>query len=118
MLTVFIISICKPNGCIALQEFGTYQDPGKYACQGEAWMDEPKMNEWIDVVLWPWKEHPDANNTSVEPSIIIRDAYPVHQMGSVVNCIQSMGIVAVHIPAGCSCLCQPIVVGIYKPIKC
>jgi hypothetical protein len=38
-------------------------------------------------------------------------------MGSVVNCIQSLGIEVQHIPAGCTYLCQPVVVGIYCPIK-
>ena len=80
-------------------------------------MDESKMNEWIDVVLQPWKENRDQNNPSLEPPILILDAYRVHQMGSVVNRIQSMGIEVVHIPAGCTYLCQPIDVGINKPIK-
>ena len=29
-----------------------------------------------------------------------------------------MGIEVIHIPAGCTYLCQPIDVGINKPIKC
>jgi hypothetical protein len=37
--------------------------------------------------------------------IIILDAYLVHQMGSVVNHIQSMEIEIVHILAGCTYLC-------------
>jgi hypothetical protein len=45
------------------------------------------------------------------------DAYRVHQMGSVMNRIQSMGIEVTHIPAGCTYLCQPIDVRISKPIK-
>jgi hypothetical protein len=32
MLTLFIIFKGKPNGRIALREFGTYPDAGKYAC--------------------------------------------------------------------------------------
>ena len=75
------------------------------------------MNKWIDVVLQPWKANRDENNPSVEPPILILDAYRVHQMGSVVNWIQSNGIEVVHIPAGCTYLCQPIDVGINKPIK-
>ncbi len=38
-------------------------------------------------------------------------------MGSVINRIQAMGIVVIHIPAGCTYLCQPVNVGINKPIK-
>ncbi len=81
-------------------------------------MDNAKMNEWIDAVLQPWKVGRDANNPSVEPPILILDAYRIHHMGTVVNRIQSMGIEVVHIPAGCTYLCQPIDVGINKPIKC
>ena len=54
----------------------------------------------------------------MHPPIIILDAYRVHQMGLVVNRIQMMGIEVIHIPAGCTYLCQPIKVGINKPIKC
>ena len=38
-------------------------------------------------------------------------------MGSDVNRIQEMGIEVVQISAGCTCLCQPINVGINKPLK-
>ena len=82
-------------------------------------MDESKMNEWIDAILqpWLWKANRDENNPSAEPPILILDAYRVHQTGSSVNRIQSMRIEVVHIPAGCMYLCQPIDVGINKPIK-
>ena len=38
-------------------------------------------------------------------------------MGSVVNRIQEMGINMIHIPVGCMYLCQPVDVGINKPLK-
>jgi hypothetical protein len=60
----------------------------------------------------------DANNPPVQTPIIILDAYRICQMGSVVNIIQSMGFDVIHIPAGCTSLCQPIYVGINTPIKC
>ena len=81
-------------------------------------MDEARMHDWVEKVLTPWKVHRDANNPSVEPPLLILDAYRIHQMGSVVNRIQMMGIEVLHIPAGCTYLCQPIDVGINKPIKC
>ncbi len=118
MLTPFVIFKGKPQGWIANRKFGTYPESGRYACQDKAWMDEAKMNEWIDTVLQPWKANRDKNNPSVEPPILILDAYRVHQMGTVVNWIQSMGIEVVHILAGCTYLCQPISMGINKPIKC
>jgi hypothetical protein len=80
-------------------------------------MDETMMNEWIDVVLKPWKDARDENNPSIQPPILVLDAYRVHQMGSIVNRIQAMGIEVVHIPPGCTYVCQPIDVGVNKPIK-
>ena len=81
-------------------------------------MDEQRTHEWVDMILKPWKEARDANNPSMQPPIIILGAYRMHQMGSVVQHIQMMGIEVLHIPAGCTYLCQPIDVGINKPIKC
>jgi hypothetical protein len=52
---------------MVMHEIATCPDAGKYACQEKAWMDEPKMHAWIDVVLKLWKEARDANNPSTEP---------------------------------------------------
>jgi hypothetical protein len=38
-------------------------------------------------------------------------------MGTVVARIQSLGMEVIHIPAGCTYLCQPVDVGINRPIK-
>jgi hypothetical protein len=38
-------------------------------------------------------------------------------MGSVVNRIHEMGIEVFHIPGGCTYLCQPVDIGINKPLK-
>jgi len=38
-------------------------------------------------------------------------------MGNIKNRIQSLGIEVVHIPPGCSYLCQPVDVGLNKSIK-
>ena len=81
------------------REFATLPSEGEYACQDKAWMDEVRMHEWVAKVLKPWKNHRDANYPSAEPPLLILDAYHVHQMGSVVNRIQMMGIEVLHIPA-------------------
>jgi hypothetical protein len=117
MLPPNLIFKGKPNGCIASWEFLTFPAVRKYACQDKAWMNEGMMHKWIDVVLLPWKEMQDLNQPCHQPPILILDAYHVHQMGSVVNQIQSMGIDVIHIPAGCTSLCQPIDIGINKLIK-
>ena len=84
-------------------EFAMYPDKGHYVCQKKAWMDEEMMLKWIDDVLIPWcnEKGPD-----VIP-ILILDAYQVHMMGNIVNRMQSLGIAVVHIPLGCTYLCQP-----------
>jgi hypothetical protein len=118
MLPPFFIFKGKRNGRIATWEFSTFPTVGQYSCQEKAWMDKVRMHEWVGAVLKPWKDARDANNPSFHPPIIILDAYRVHQMGSMVNHIQMMGIKVLHIPDGCTYLCQPIDVGINKPIKC
>jgi hypothetical protein len=113
LLTPFLIFKGKSNGRIAAKELQTYPNECIYACQEKAWMDEVMMHKWIDLVLIPWKE---SRNPGVIP-VLILDAYRVHMMGSVVNRIQSLGIEVQHIPAGCTYLCQPVDVGINRPIK-
>ena len=81
-------------------------------------MDKVRMHEWIDKVLKPWKDERDSNNPDINPPVLILDAYRVHLMGSVVNRIQMMGIEVIQIPGGCTYLCQPIDIGINKPLKC
>jgi hypothetical protein len=80
-------------------------------------MGEVVMHQWVDDILKPWKDAWDSISHNVEPHIIILDAYCVHQMGSVVNRIQGMGIEAVHISAGCTYQCQPVHAGNNKPVK-
>eukprot|EP00956_Cyclotella_meneghiniana_P022828 scaffold43575_cov41-Cyclotella_meneghiniana.AAC.1 len=38
-------------------------------------------------------------------------------MGEIVELIQSHGVKVMHIPAGCTYLCQPVDVGINRPLK-
>ena len=46
------------------------------------------MIVWINEVLIPWKNMIDP---TIVPLLIL-DAYRVHMMGSIVNCIQALGI--------------------------
>ncbi len=117
MLPPFMIFKGAPHGRIATREVVTYPAREIYACQPKAWMDEVQMHAWIDIVLKPYKDEIDARNPGGQPPVLILDSYRVHQMGSVVNRIQSMGIEVIHIPAGCTYLCQPVDVGINKPLK-
>ena len=80
-------------------------------------MDEEQMYAWIDLILTQYKKERDQRDPDGPPPILILDGYSVHQMGSIVNCIQMMGIEVIHIPVRCTYLCQPINVGINKPLK-
>ena len=102
MLSPFLICKGNPNGHIVMPEFSSYPDGRKYSCQEMVWMKEEKMHEWIDVVLAPWKAARDENRMGGSPPLLILDAYRMHQMGSVVNWTQSMGIEVVYIPVGCT----------------
>jgi hypothetical protein len=117
MLPPFMIFKGAPNGRIASCKFVTCPATGKYACQRKEWMDEDQMHAWIDLVLIPYKEERDQRDPDGPRPIIILDSYRIHQMCSVVNCIQMMGIEVIHIPAGCTYFCQPIDVGINKLLK-
>jgi len=77
-------------------------------------MDEEMMHKWIDLVLVPWRQE---TMLGIVPLLIL-DAYRIHMMGTFVNPIQSLGIEVIHIPLGCTYLCQPVDIGINKMIKC
>ena len=45
------------------------------------------------------------------------DSYQCHMMQSVVHAIQDLGVEVLHIPGGCTGLCQPLDFGVNKPLK-
>ena len=106
----------KSGGTIASKELPTFPSEGLWACQAKAWCDEKCMLEWVDGAIKPWKAQVDASYPNHIP-ILILDSFKVHMMGSVVSYIQSLGVEVIHIPAGCTYLCQPVDVGINRPIK-
>ena len=71
------------------------------------------MLMWIDKVLKP---HVLTAPDHVVP-ILFLDSYRCHMMGSVVTAIQELGIEVENIPIGCTSLCQPVDVGVNKPLK-
>jgi len=95
------------------RSFRQYPDGAEYAVQENAWMDERVMLDWVQLVLVPWVENaPD----DVRPMLIL-DSYRCHMVDSVRNAIAAAGVELVIIPGGCTCLCQPVDVGINKPFK-
>ena len=98
----------KPNGRIVMHEFPTYPEGLEYA-----WMDERVMLLWVEKVLKPYVE---AAPDRIIP-ILFLDSYRCRMMSSVVDSIQALGVEVEHIPGGCTCLCQPVDVGINNPFK-
>ena len=78
-----------------------------------AWMDESMMDVWIKKCLSPCK---DTLPPDVTPLLVL-DSFCIHMMGSIVEKNQGLSIEVQHIPGGCTCLCQPIDVGINKLVK-
>jgi hypothetical protein len=113
VLPAVVVFKGKPNGRIAEKEFGNYPQSNEYHCQEAAWMDEVVMLAWVDGPLRAYVEQaPDG----IIPLLIL-DSYRCHMMASVVHRIQEMGVEVIHIPGGCTSLCQPVDVGFNKPFK-
>lgn len=112
MLTPLFVFKGKPGGRIE-REFGTYPANGTYSVQEKAWMDERVMLLWVKQVLGPYIE---TAPPGIQP-ILLLDSYRCHMMESVRRVIEELGVRLEHIAGGCTGLCQPIDVGIGKPLK-
>ena len=113
MLQPLIIFKGKPGGRIEKTEFGTYAPNAVYACQDAAWMDERVMRMWVEKVLKPFVDDVPENITP----LLLLDSYRCHTMASVKSDIEVLGIEVQIIPGGCTGMCQPVDVGIGKPLK-
>lgn len=113
MLKPLIVFKAQPNGRIEKRELSLYPEGSIYACQPAAWMDERVMKVWIETVLKP---HVAKAPAGIIP-VLLLDSYRCHLMSSVTGIIQDLGVHIEHIPGGCTGLCQPVDVGIGKPLK-
>jgi hypothetical protein len=76
-------------------------------------MDETVMLAWVDG---PLKAYVNIGLDGIIPLLVL-GSYRCHMMASVVQRIQEMGVEVIHIPGGCTGLCQPVDVGFNKPFK-
>ena len=95
------------------REFPTYPNDMLYATQQKAWADEEIMRLWVKKVLRPYVETAPKH---VVPLLIL-DVHTAHKTEDVRNDIYSLGVEIEYIPGGCTCLVQPVDVGIGKPLK-
>ncbi len=70
---------------------------------------------WVRLVLKPYVEMASGD---VQPALLLDFYRGCHMMASIVNDVQDLGVEILHIPGGCTGLCQPPVnIGIGKPLK-
>jgi DDE superfamily endonuclease len=79
--------------------------------QKRAWFDEEVANEWIRSVLLPYVAK------SPNGSFLLIDHYSVHTMSNFFNRCAEIGTDIDYIPAGYTCVLQPIDVGFNSPFK-
>ena len=113
MIRPMLIFKGTANGRIVKRDMPGWDHIFLYACQPNAWMDERCMLLWVELCLKP---HVATSPTGIIP-ILFLDSYRCHMMASVVDAIQELGVEVELIPGGCTCLCQPVDVGINKPFK-
>jgi hypothetical protein len=112
MLPPYLIFNAKPNGRVE-RGLAHFPPGAHYAVQPNAWMDERVMVMWVEEVLAPYvATAPDG----VRP-ILLLDLYQCHMMASIVQRVNDLGVEVQHIPGGCTGVCQPVDVGIGKPLK-
>ena len=117
MLWEVVVSKGKPNGTISKKEFHHYkkwhEGTGIYVCQESAWMDKEVMNLWIQAVLklYLW------NKPHHICLVLLLNSYQCHVMTLIVDKIEALGITVLHILGGCTPLCQPLDLGVCKPLK-
>jgi hypothetical protein len=104
-----------PTGRIALEELPLNPCRNRAAlnCQDNAWFDTGVALKWIDRVLAPYVK---TAPPTVRP-ILILDDYKVHKTAQFTAAIEALGVTVHYVPPGCTCLAQPIDVGIGKPFK-
>jgi hypothetical protein len=114
-LTPMIIFKGMPRGRITQNELPKLDPTSIYACQEAAWMDERCMLIWVEQILGPYLVV-NPPPPGIQP-VILLDAYHCQMMASVVNRISDLGIEVIHIPGGCTGLCQLLEVRVNKLFK-
>ena len=76
-------------------------------------MDQHKMIDWVEKVVKPWGL---SSPEGIIP-ILLLDSYQCHLMSLVVDLIQQAGVEVEFVPGGLTGLCQPLDIGINKPLK-
>jgi hypothetical protein len=82
----------------------------KGCCQRNGWFDESVTEKYVTTILEPYVR--GSNN-----AVLLVDHFKVHLMKSFVNACNNIGIDVEYIPAGYTCVLQPIDVGFNAQLK-
>ncbi len=80
------------------------------ACQPKGWFDETVVSKWIEQVLQPYVEGHDN-------AFLLVDQFSVHMTQSFRDQCYKLGIDVDYIPAGYTCVLQPVDVGFNAQLK-
>jgi DDE superfamily endonuclease len=108
ILPPFFIFKGRPNAIVE-QEI---RAAGILGCaQPNAWFDEEVGQKWVDQILVPYvASNPDG-------TFLLIDRFHCHQQQCFVNRLSANGFVVDYIPAGYTCVLQPVDVGFNAPFK-
>lgn len=114
-LRSMIIFKGTPGGRIATREIPkfTRHEECSFKVQENAWMDKSLIVSWIDECLVPHLQQ----RAEGAPVYLLLDSYSGHWTEEVKEALNKIGVNTLKIPAGCTGLCQPVDVGIGKPLK-
>jgi hypothetical protein len=84
-----------------------------YTIQNKAWFDKAVVLEWVKQILMPYVVTAPIGIIPIH----FLDSFKVHQLGTVANAINNLGVKIKFIPAGCTGFVQPSDCGINKPYK-
>ena len=115
ILTPHIIFKGQPGGRIEKREFPSYPSGAYYGINKNAWCDTIEMERFIRTSLKDWIVA--GYQWSQEVPVLVLDSYAVHQMTSTIRLIENLGCDVIIIPGGCTYLCQPVDVGLNRPLK-
>ena len=105
----------RPNGRIQRNELGHH--PASccvhLTVQDNAWMDNDKMQEWIEYCLVPHIQQRAPNSTV----ILILDSFSAHESVRTTTRLNELGVSLHLIPGGITPHVQPCDVGVNKPFK-
>ncbi len=103
------------NGHFTKKELPKFDPSSIYACQEAACMDERCMLLWSNQILSLYLVV-NLPPLGIQP-VILLDTYGCLMMALVVTKIFKLGIKVIHIPGGCTTLCQLLSIGMNKPVK-